>query len=368
MPRRPYKKGRAPVRGPGLLLLLALACAACSTQQGPQAERGPAVFFPPPPSTPRLQHLASWSSATEMGAGGGGFRKFVLGEQPDTVFAKPYGLALANGSLFVCDTGSNSVVTYNFAQQKAGQLGARHPGKLAKPINIAVAGDGTRYVADTVLGRVMVYEPDDTYRGALGDPEAWTPSDVAIAGDTLYVTDIANGQVVLINRHDGRELRRLGTKGSGKGQLFLPTNVELFDRKVYVSDTGNFRISVFDTSGNHLHHVGSLGRSPGQFARPKGIALDRQGQLYVVDAAFENLQLFDRDGRLLLVFGGPGAGPGDLNLPAQVEIDYENVDLFSDRVAPGYSLQYLLLVASQYGRNKINVYGFLLPLPDGGGS
>ena len=35
------------------------------------------------------------------------------------------------------------------------------------------------------------------------------------------------------------------------------------------------------------------------------------------------------------------------------------MDLFSDLVAPGHELEYLILVSNQYGPNKVGVYGFL---------
>jgi hypothetical protein len=83
------------------------------------------------------------------------------------------------------------------------------------------------------------------------------------------------------------------------------------------------------------------------------------GNIYVVDAAFENIQIFDRNEQLLLFFGGPGNGPGEINLPAQILIDYDHAGLFQDKVAPGYRIGHLILVTSQYGENKVNVYAFL---------
>jgi hypothetical protein len=44
-----------------------------------------------------------------------------------------------------------------------------------------------------------------------------------------------------------------------------------------------------------------------------------------------------------------------------VVIDYDNVDLFADRVAPGYKVEYLVIVTSQFGPNKVSVFGFLEP-------
>jgi hypothetical protein len=47
-------------------------------------------------------------------------------------------------------------------------------------------------------------------------------------------------------------------------------------------------------------------------------------------------------------------------------IDYDNVDLFADRVAPGYQLEYLVLVTNQFGANKVSVFGFIEAIEPGG--
>ena len=95
---------------------------------------------------------------------------------------------------------------------------------------------------------------------------------------------------------------------------------------------------------------------PGQFARPKGIAVDRQGLIYVVDASTELIQVFNPQGQVLMYFGGPERGAA--TLPAGITIDYDNVGQFQRYVAPGFKVDYLVLVANQTGPNKISVFGF----------
>jgi hypothetical protein len=45
-------------------------------------------------------------------------------------------------------------------------------------------------------------------------------------------------------------------------------------------------------------------------------------------------------------------------LPAGVAVDYENARYFEKYAAPGHKLEYLILLANQYGSPKISVYGF----------
>jgi DNA-binding beta-propeller fold protein YncE len=93
---------------------------------------------------------------------------------------------------------------------------------------------------------------------------------------------------------------------------------------------------------------GTIGDIPGQFQRPKGIAIDRHDNVYVVDNVFNNVQVFDKKNDLLLVWGQAGYKPGEVVNPMDICIDDK------DRI-------YLV---SQVGL-RVNVYQ-LLPDPSGG--
>jgi hypothetical protein len=357
---------RAALLAPSVLALCLLS-ASCAflrgVRDGDRGRRGePLVFYPDLPQEPRIQYLSTYTSHSDVTGGPSFFQRFILGERDDPELGKPYGIAIYGDEIFVCDSKRGAVAIFDLRSRAVALFGDQPPGRLVKPVNIAIDPDGRRYVTDVGLKRLVVYDDENRYETAFGEPDRWSPGDVAIHEDRVYVTDVQNGHVVVFDKESGEQLEQIGRKGSGEGELFFPTNVEVDGAgNVYVADTGNFRVVKFDPRGRFLRQFGSLGRSPGQFARPKGIAVDREDRLYVVDAAFENVQIFDSEGELLLFFASVGNAPGGLNLPAQVEIDYDHVDLFADRVAPGYALEYLIFVSSQFGRNKINVYGFLRP-------
>ena len=71
-----------------------------------------------------------------------------------------------------------------------------------------------------------------------------------------------------------------------------------------------------------------------------------------------NVQVLNNDGSPLTFFGGPQESKGAINLPTVVKIDYDNVEYFKQYAAPGFEIEYLVLVASQFGQNKVVVYGF----------
>ena len=73
--------------------------------------------------------------------------------------------------------------------------------------------------------------------------------------------------------------------------------------------------------GTVLGTFGRKGDAAGDFALPKGVAFDPQGNIWVVDAQFENVQAFTSGGQLLLAIGGEGRGIGEFSLPAGICID-----------------------------------------------
>ena len=66
-----------------------------------------------------------------------------------------------------------------------------------------------------------------------------------------------------------------------------------------------------------------MGRSLGQLARPRGIAVGPQGNIYVADSFFGNVQIFNPEGHLLLPVGQSGNldEPGRYALSSDVAVD-----------------------------------------------
>jgi DNA-binding beta-propeller fold protein YncE len=316
------------------------------------------LFLPLPPDIPRFQFLAKFSSPLDVSTTKKGFRDFVFGgeDKEAQLVEKPYGLAVHQGAIYVVDTRGNGYGIFDLGESRSKFVQPTGAGSLKKPVNIAIDNDGTRYLTDTEREQVLVFDADDKFVRAIGKPGQFRPVDVAIKGDRLYVSDIMHHQVQALNKNTGEVLLTFGEAGSEPGQLFHPTNLAVAeDGTVYVTDTSNFRVQQFDADGKLIRVIGSLGTSYGQFARPKGIALDRDDNIYVVDAAFQNVQVLAPDGAPLMAFGKPGADRASINLPTVVKVDYDNIEYFQKYAAPNFDIKYLVLVASQYGRNKVIV-------------
>ena len=340
-------------------LLVSAALVGCAVAP---SEKKPApaatTFYPLAPEPPRIQHLATFTGERDFDANRSDFAKFVAGEAAGQQMQQVYGVALAGGRLYAVDTKGAGVAIFDLVEQKFSVFTGSGGGRMKSPINLTIDADGTKYVTDTGREQVLVYDRDNRYVGAFGEPHQFRPVDTAVVGERLYVVDIQHHEVQVLDKRSGRLLFKFGQPGSKQGDLFHPTNIAVGPNgDIFVTETSNFRVQRFTAEGKSLRVYGQVGDRPGSFARPKGLAIDRVGRIYVGDAAFQNVQVFENDGRLLMAFGQPKEGEG-LSLPAGVAIDYDHVALFKRFADPKFDIEYLILVASQIAPNKVDVFGF----------
>lgn len=320
------------------------------------------IFYPALPNSPRYQFLTRFSTTKDIEKEKSKFLKFIVGEKEEKTrgIKKAYGVDMFDGIIYVCDTASGMVVTINLKTREWGSLGTTGSGKLNKPINLTIdKTDKLLYVADINRKQILCYTLDGKVKKVYGIKEQFSkPVDVDFTRDKIFVCDVGKHQVLILDKKEGNTLFTIGKAGSKEGQLFHPTNICIRDDRLYVSDTTNFRIQIFDLEGKFISTFGQIGDVPSTFTRPKGVAVDKEGRIYVVDAAFENVQVFNPQFKLLLYMFGPGFEKHNINLPAAITVVYDNLEYFKKYLSPNFKAEYLLLVTSNFGLNKVNVYAF----------
>jgi sugar lactone lactonase YvrE len=309
-----------------------------------------------------VQFLTWASGAAEVEPEKSSLQEFVLGDEPVTQRAinKPYGVAVREGVVYVCDTKGLCLVRMDFRNQTYSIVGGRGPGRLRKPINVVIDQLGYKFVVDPERKEVVVFDAQDLYVTDFDIPEPCHPVDLALRGNEIYVLDNDDScQVVVLDRSTGEVLRAFGSPGSQPGQFNIPNSIDVTDDgSVYVSDTHNFRVQKLTNLGESVWMKGTPGYTLGSFGRPRGIRVGPDGIIYVVDGATEIVQMFNSDGETLMRFGGPGDSPGALSLPSTLAIDRTSIPYFKKYAHPDFNIDYLLFVVSQYGRHFVNVYAF----------
>jgi len=347
-----------PVAALAVILGLLAGCTSTKTQKTVYH------FFPSPPDEPHLQFLTSFSSQKQFhGRDDNTFMNYVTGKKlPDHGYGKPYGAAVGGHKLYVCDTELGAVVIADFVKHRMSTLAAEGEGELKSPLNMTVDADGNLYVADAGRNQVVIYDNKENYSAAIGKAGEMKPRDVAVGPDKIYVADLQKHCVRVFSKATREplfDIPRGADATNEEVQLQTPTNLALDSRgRLYVADTGHFRVKVFDADGKFIHSVGEFGEGLGQFTRLKGIAVDRDKRLYAVDAMSQVVQMFNDEGRMLTYFGNPLAGREFQNLPAKVVVDYDDVEFFQSFAAPNFKVEHLVFVINQFGGQKVMVFGF----------
>ena len=242
---------------------------------------------------------------------------------------KPFGVALDDsGNLCLTDMGNNTVCYCDLAKKRWVRLAGVRKELFASPVAI-VGKNGTLYVADSELGKVIAFWEDGRDVFTISAP-LQRPSGLAIIGDSLVVADSQVHSVFVFDL-TGKLRFQFGKRGAGPGEFNFPTHVASDNRgHLLVTDSLNSRVEVFDSTGKYLAQIGSSGDTPGHFGRPKGVAADTFGHIYVVDAVFDNVQVFDLSGQLLLTWGKGGTDPGEFGVPAGIAIGPDNLIYVAD--------------------------------------
>jgi DNA-binding beta-propeller fold protein YncE len=300
------------------------------------------LVWPSPPQTPRIQYVRSIYSPSDIGVKNSWFKKAI-----DTIFGKeelsdillrPYGVFVDSERMYVTDPGIHALHVFEMKDKKYFIIKKIRKEDLISPIGVTADKNGEIYLSDSFLRKVFVFDKKGEYLREIGSSELFMrPSGIALDNDRIFVVDTHGHCVLVFSKKDGKLIFKFGKNGSGTGDFNYPTNIFIDKNDIlYIMDSMNFRVQVFDRDGNFISVFGKHGDGSGDFSKPKGIAVDSEGHIYIADADFDTIQIFDMNGRLLLNFGNIGRKPGEMVLPAGVFIDRQDriyvADSYNNRV------------------------------------
>lgn len=218
---------------------------------------------------------------------------------------------------FIAEDGSYGLLQNSGDPNKSGRLFSvgTATGKFNWPQGIAVSGT-TAYIVDSNNGRIQrldlgtrsFLEPF----GGLGKKSGLflRPRGICVFGDEIFVADTRNHRIQVFSR-DGIVQRILGELGDADDQFRIPTSCAVSPkREVFVVDSKHAFVKVFGAEGQFLRKFGGLSSSrkePGRLSMPTGIALDsKANSVYVADTGNSRIQIFDFGGKFLRFLEIPG--------------------------------------------------------------
>ncbi len=229
-------------------------------------------------------------------------------------------------------------------------------GEIARAHGITIDKQDNVYLTDDLDHTIKKYSKDGQWLMTLGvsgqpsltgatsidyrtiersGPPFYFPTNVAIADDgTLFVADgYGNARVHRFSEQGQLELS-WGNPGSGPGEFHVPHGIAIdCHGRVVVADRENSRLQFFDRDGRFLDEWTDI-------ARPCQVAVDQQGDLWIAELGYRagmwpgtvapsphatggRVSVFAADGNLKWRFGGglnPTA-PGDFFAPHDICLD-----------------------------------------------
>lgn len=254
-----------------------------------------------------------------------------------------HGTVDEKGRIYVADPGRQSVfvfdeMTSEFTVWNESQSDI----PFRSPISIALVEDQV-LVTDSEQGLVYVFNPQGEIIRKFGSFILKRPTGIAYdpVRKRIFVSDTDEHSIRVFNI-EGALLDTFGSKGTKPGQYNHPTFLQYQDDKLYVVDSLNARIQILDMQDNSIQIIGRRGLYVGNFTRPKGIALDSDGNLYITESYYDHLLIFNPDGEFLMSIGGSGQKAGQFAQPTGVWIDHKDRLFVSDMLNSRVSIfQYL---------------------------
>ena len=189
-------------------------------------------------------------------------------------------------------------------------------GQFNGPRDLEVAPDGSIYVADSFNHRIQHLDQEGNVLhvwGSYADQSQevapggtfYEPWGLALAPDgSVYVADTWNHRIQHFTA-EGEFIDQFGYFGQAETEFAFwgPRDV-LFDEdgRLYVLDTGNKRVVIFDADGDVVTEFGTFGLAEGEFDEPVAMAMDEEGFLYITDTWNQRVQVFRPDGNGGFVF------------------------------------------------------------------
>lgn len=270
---------------------------------------------------------------------------FFVGESLPNILHRPQsGYTDEQGRVFVTDISRQAVLVFDIPNNKFSVIDTLAEGKsFVSPVAVSAAPQGDIYVSDSERAVVARLHSDGTPVSLLGRGVLKRPTGIAYdpVGKQLFVADTHDHDIKVFDER-GNFVETIGQRGEAVGEFNFPTHLSFRHGKLYITDAMNARIQTLDANGHFVSTFGKRGLFIGNIPHPKGVAVDGDGNIYVSESYYDTLLVYNPEGKLLLPIGGKPDTLGNFFLPAGVWTDNNNrvylADMFNGRVVV---LQYL---------------------------
>ena len=177
------------------------------------------------------------------------------------------------------------------------------------------------------------------------------PSDVSVdKNGNIYIVDSGNHRIAVFD-DAGEHISFISGKGQKQGELLNPVGIDVAENNIYVADKDNHRIQIFDLDGTYKKNI--ILRPGNKLIRPVDIAVNKKLKLlYITGNNNHKVMVYDYSGKLLHQWGGEGTNRGEFRYPATISLFHNNeyiVDVLNSRVQIFNTKGELQSIAGEWG-------------------
>jgi DNA-binding beta-propeller fold protein YncE len=240
--------------------------------------------------------------------------------------AQPQALAIdPEGQVFVVDTGNHRVLKFDHAGNFVSAIGGFGWSReqFDRPLDITAKTGLDVFIADYNNERIERYDTKLNYISSFYSDAAVSATlqfgfpggvDISRHGE-LFICDREHDRILKLNIRGEPDLS-FGDFNTGEGQLQLPAKIEIsLNDFVYVSDQTANEIVVFDYYGNYLSRFGKE-----VLNQPNGLTWSADGKLYIADSGNHRVVVFNKEQQLIFSWGERGEKIGAFNQPLDVAV------------------------------------------------
>lgn len=255
---------------------------------------------------------------------------FYFDGSPKTRLQRPTDVKVhpQTGNVYVTDLGNHRVAVFDSEGNFLFDFKKVNKGRsLIYPHYLTFDKKGNVWVTDKSLEGIFVFSPSGRFikefspKFPQGKGKNWQPEGLYFGEDgLLYVTEIQlNHQVYVIDPKSRKILLRIGKIGGTlqekkmPGYFAFPNSVATLGKNIYVSDSTNRRLQVFNKETGKFKKILATG------GHPRGIDFGYKNRLHIVDAIGHKVLVYTPDNNFLLSFGEIGNGLGQTFYPNGID-------------------------------------------------
>ena len=258
--------------------------------------------------------------------------------EPVAVAASPRG-----DRIFVAEgAGDRRILVFDRSGKPLGSIAIplKSPLQATSPDALTFGTDNRLCVIDSFQHEVLIYTLDGELVGTFlpdNNPDfKWFPTSLAMdkAGN-IYVTDqTEHHHQVMVFDPAGKLVLKFGISGSGEGMFLFPSDIVVDSQGwIFVADSANSRIQVFDSKGKFLNVIYGT-----DLSLPRSLIMDSDGRLHVLDSLGHSVAAITLGNpvRIQYRYGALGQGAGQFYFPSDLANDETGriyiADRFNNRV------------------------------------